>query len=213
MPMQKGMREECEGTMQWTTEQEQVISLRGRNILVSAAAGSGKTATLVERIIQRVAGNDGTGKNLREEEGEAVDIDRLLIVTFTRAAAAEMRERIGAAIEERRARWPENMHLQRQALLLHSAQITTIDSFCLSVIRDYFHEIDLDPVFRVAEEEELTLLRHEVVADVLEDAYAAGEADFLSFAQNYGGKHQDLKLEDYILRLFSFSEKIGRAHV
>lgn len=192
--------------MQWTTEQEQVISLRGRNILVSAAAGSGKTATLVERIIQRVAGNDGTGKNLREEEGEAVDIDRLLIVTFTRAAAAEMRERIGAAIEERRARWPENMHLQRQALLLHSAQITTIDSFCLSVIRDYFHEIDLDPVFRVAEEEELTLLRHEVVADVLEEAYAAGEADFLSFAQNYGGKHQDLKLEDYILRLFSFSE-------
>ncbi len=179
----------------WTKEQEQVISLRGRNILVSAAAGSGKTATLVERIIQKVAGGE-----------KPVDIDRLLVVTFTRAAAAEMRERIGAAIEERRAKEPGNAHLQKQALLLHSAQITTIDSFCLSVIRDYFHEIDLDPVFRVAEEEELTLLRHEVITDVLEEAYEAGEEDFLSFAQNYGGKHQDLKLEDYILRLFRFSE-------
>ncbi len=185
--------------MRWTKEQEQVISLRGRNILVSAAAGSGKTATLVERIIERVTGT-GSG------EDAPIDIDRLLIVTFTRAAAAEMRERVGAAIEERRVKHPENMHLQRQALLLHGAQITTIDSFCLLVIRDYFHEIDLDPVFRVAEEEELTLLRHEVISDVLEEAYEAGEQDFLSFAQNYGGRHQDLKLEDYILRLFQFSE-------
>ncbi|MDE7326222.1 MAG: helicase-exonuclease AddAB subunit AddA, partial [Lachnospiraceae bacterium] len=193
--------------MQWTKEQEQVIFLGNRNILVSAAAGSGKTATLVERIIQRVAGS-GTGEAAQNKKGEGalVDIDRLLIVTFTRAAAAEMRERIGAAIEERRLQQPENKHLQRQAMLLHSAQITTIDSFCLSVIRDYFHEIDLDPVFRVAEEEELTLLRHEVIADVLEEAYDAGEEDFLSFAQNYGGRHQDLKLEDYILRLFQFSE-------
>ncbi len=185
--------------MRWTKEQEQVISLRGRNILVSAAAGSGKTATLVERIIERVTGTGGG-------EDAPIDIDRLLIVTFTRAAAAEMRERVGAAIEERRVKHPENMHLQRQALLLHGAQITTIDSFCLLVIRDYFHEIDLDPVFRVAEEEELTLLRHEVISDVLEEAYEAGEQDFLSFAQNYGGRHQDLKLEDYILRLFQFSE-------
>ncbi len=190
--------------MHWTKEQEQVISLRGRNILVSAAAGSGKTATLVERIIQKVVG--GTVGETGAWKVPPVDIDQLLIVTFTRAAAAEMRERIGAAIEEKRMQQPENMHLQRQALLLHSAQITTIDSFCLSVIRDYFHEIDLDPVFRVAEEEELTLLRHEVIEDVLEEAYEAGEADFLSFAQNYGGKHQDLKLEDYILRLFQFSE-------
>ncbi len=192
--------------MQWTKEQEQVIHLGGRNILVSAAAGSGKTATLVERIIERVVGTREAGQPNKGEDGAPVDIDRLLIVTFTRAAAAEMRERIGAAIEERRVQQPENKHLQRQAMLLHSAQITTIDSFCLSVIRDYFHEIDLDPVFRVAEEEELTLLRHEVIADVLEEAYDEGEEDFLSFAQNYGGRHQDLKLEDYILRLFRFSE-------
>ena len=154
--------------MQWTKEQEQVIHLGGRNILVSAAAGSGKTATLVERIIERVVGTREAGQPNKGEDGAPVDIDRLLIETFTRAAAAEMRERIGAAIEERRVQQPENKHLQRQAMLLHSAQITTIDSFCLSVIREYFHEIDLDPVFRVAEEEELTLLRHEVIADVLD---------------------------------------------
>lgn len=186
--------EETAGT-KWTPEQNQVITLRNRNILVSAAAGSGKTATLVERIIRRVT-----------SDTPPVDIDRLLIVTFTRAAAAEMRERIGNAIEEKRRRQPENIHLQKQALLLHSAQITTIDSFCLSVIRDYFHEIDLDPVFRVAEEEELTLLRHEVITDVLEEAYERGDADFLAFAASYGGRHQDLRLEDYILRLFAFSE-------
>lgn len=179
----------------WTEEQKQVIALRNRNILVSAAAGSGKTATLVERIVTRVT-----------QDTPPVDIDRLLVVTFTRAAAAEMRERIGEAIEEKRRAQPENTHLQKQALLLHSAQITTIDSFCLSVIRDYFHEIDLDPVFRVAEEEELVLLRREVIADVLEEAYGQGDEDFLAFASCYGGKHQDLKLEDYILRLFSFSE-------
>ena len=125
----------------WTEEQKKVIELRGRNILVSAAAGSGKTAVLVERIIRMLTAKD-----------EPVSVDQLLIVTFTEAAAAEMKERIRKAVEERVEKEPENEHLRRQATLIHSAQITTIHSFCLSVIREHFHTIDLDPAFRIGEE-------------------------------------------------------------
>ncbi len=179
----------------WTPEQRQVIELRDRELLVSAAAGSGKTATLVQRIIERIT-----------DPKRPTDIDRLLVVTFTRAAASEMRERIGAALEEKLLERPGNDHLQRQALLLHSARITTIDSFCLSVIQNYFHDIDLDPVFRVADEEELTLLRREAVQEILEEEYGQENEDFLSFAACYGGKHQDARLEEYILRLARFAE-------
>ena len=122
-----------------TKEQQQVVDTRNCNLLVAAAAGSGKTAVLVKRIIKKVT-----------EEGQ--DIDRLLIVTFTNAAAAEMRERIGAAIEEALEKNPESTHLQRQMLLLHNAQITTIHSFCLSVIREFFHLLSLDPGFRIGDE-------------------------------------------------------------
>ena len=111
--------------MNWTREQEQVIRLQNRNILVSAAAGSGKTAVLVERILNKMT---------REEN--PVDIDRLLIVTFTRAAAGEMRERLTDAIEKRLEEDPENEHLQRQQTLIHNAQINTIDGFCSYVIRN-----------------------------------------------------------------------------
>ena len=105
--------------MKWTANQQKVIDLRRRNILVSAAAGSGKTAVLVERII-----------NMITDKTHPVDIDRLLIVTFTNAAAAEMRERIGAAIEKALEEKEADEHLERQLTLLHNAQITTIDSFC-----------------------------------------------------------------------------------
>ena len=115
----------------WTPEQSRVIVSRGENLLVSAAAGSGKTAVLVERIIRMVT------------EGEhPLDIDRLLVMTFTNAAASEMRERIGAAIEKKLREEPENEHLQIQSTLIHHAQITTIDSFCLKVIREHFHLLD-----------------------------------------------------------------------
>ena len=120
--------------MTWTDDQRKVIELRDRNILVSAAAGSGKTAVLVERIIKIIT-----------DKEHPVDIDRLLIVTFTNAAAAEMRERIGNALENALKENPDDEHLQRQLSLLHNAQITTIDSFCLYVIRNHFHEIDLEP--------------------------------------------------------------------
>lgn len=124
--------------MSWTTEQRQVIELRDKNILVSAAAGSGKTAVLVERIITRLT-----------KDEPPVDVDRLLIVTYTDAAAAEMKERIAAAVQKALEANPSDTHLKKQATLIHTAKITTIHSFCLSVIREYFHTIDLDPGFRI----------------------------------------------------------------
>ena len=147
--------------MKFTPEQQKVIELHNSNILVSAAAGSGKTAVLVERIIRMVC------------EGEhPADIDRLLIVTFTNAAAAEMRERIAAGIAARLEADPGNEHIQKQSALLHNAQITTIDSFSLFLIRNHFNEIGLDPDFRVADEGEIKLLQQDVLAQLLEDAYA-----------------------------------------
>lgn len=158
--------------MNFTPEQQKVIELHNSNILVSAAAGSGKTAVLVERIIRMIC------------EGEhPADIDRLLIVTFTNAAAAEMRERIAAGIAARLDADPGNEHIQKQSALLHNAQITTIDSFSLFLIRNHFNEIRLDPDFRVADEGEIKLLQQEVLGQLLEDAYAgnlrlsSGECD------------------------------------
>ncbi len=178
----------------WTEEQQKVIDLRNRNILVSAAAGSGKTAVLVERIIQMLT-----------DEMNPIDVDRLLIVTFTEAAAAEMKERIRTAIEKKLESNPENEHLQQQATLIHNAQITTIHSFCLSVIRDHFHAIDIDPGFRIAEEGELKLLKHDVIGELLEDRYASGEQRFLNFAAAYGGKRSDKNLEEQILKIYEYS--------
>ena len=147
--------------VKWTEEQEKVITLRDRNILVSAAAGSGKTAVLVQRILSKIM-----------DSVKPVDIDRLLIMTFTRAAAGEMRERI------ERAEDPDNEHLQRQMTLIHTAQITTIDGFCSYVIRNYFHLIGLDPGYRTADEGELKLLQEDVLKELFEDYYAEGDEDF-----------------------------------
>lgn len=151
---------------QFTEEQERAITLRDKNILVSAAAGSGKTAVLVERIIRMIS-----------EEEHPADIDRLLVVTFTSAAASEMRERITDAISEKLSAEPENEHLQRQSALIHNAQITTIHSFCLFVIRNHFQEIGLDPAFRVADEGEIGLLMQDVLEEVLEEAFAKLEEE------------------------------------
>ncbi len=177
----------------WTREQRQVISLGGRNILVSAAAGSGKTAVLVERIITMLTRNVNP-----------VDVDRLLIVTFTEAAASEMKERIRKAVEERVEKEPANERLRRQATLIHSAQITTIHSFCLSVIREHFHTIDLDPAFRIGEDGELKLLRHDVLEEVLERYYEDGEEAFLNLVEGYGGSRDDRNLEELILKMYEF---------
>ena len=179
--------------MTWTESQKKVIDRRERNILVSAAAGSGKTAVLVERIIQKIT-------------QDKVDIDKLLIVTFTNAAAAEMRERIRDAIEKKLEEEPEDTHLQRQFTLVHNAQITTIDSFCLYVIRNYFYKIDLEPNFRVADEGELSLLRSDVLGKLLEAHYAAGEEAFLSFVAGYGSAKSDQAIQDMILKMYTYAQ-------
>lgn len=178
----------------WTTEQQQVIDLRNRNILVSAAAGSGKTAVLVERIVKII-----TDKN------HPVDIDHLLIVTFTNAAAAEMRERIGNAIEKALDEQPGNEHLLRQLTLIHNAQITTIDSFCLYVVRNHFHEINLEPNFRIGDEGELKLLREDVLGKVLEQNYEEPSEAFSDFVEGYASGRTDAALNEMILQLYEFS--------
>lgn len=178
----------------WTTEQQQVIDLRNRNILVSAAAGSGKTAVLVERIVKII-----TDKN------HPVDIDHLLIVTFTNAAAAEMRERIGNAIEKALDEQPGDEHLLRQLTLIHNAQITTIDSFCLYVVRNHFHEIDLEPNFRIGDEGELKLLREDVLGKVLEQNYEEPSEAFSDFVEGYASGRTDAALNEMILQLYEFS--------
>lgn len=180
--------------MNFTPEQQKAISLRDRNILVSAAAGSGKTAVLVERIIQRIT----------DKENPA-DIDRLLVMTFTKAAADQMRERILAAIEEKLAEHPFDRHLQRQSALVHNAKITTIHGFCLDVIRNHFHEIDLDPDFRVGDEGECRLMKQEVLEKVLEEAYAEGNTEFLDMTESLAAKKSDSALEAIILKLHDFS--------
>ncbi len=187
-------------SVKWTSEQQKVIDLRNRNILVSAAAGSGKTAVLVERIISRLTQDD-----------PPLDVDHLLIVTYTEAAAAEMKERIGAAVEKLLEAHPGDAHLERQATLIYSAQITTIHSFCLSVIRDHFHVIGIDPGFRIAEEGELKLLKQDVMDELLEACYASGEEDFLEFTERFGTGRNDRKIEGIILKMYEYSRSYPRA--
>ncbi len=180
--------------MNFTPDQQRVIDTRGCNILVSAAAGSGKTAVLVERIIQMIT-----------DERHPVDIDRLLIVTFTSAAAAQMRERISKAVAQKLEEHPESEHLQKQTSLIHNAQITTIDSFCLFVIRNNFNEIGLDPAFRVADESEVKLIEADVMGRLLEEAHTEPTERFLHFIECYSTGTNEKKIEEAILRLYHFS--------
>ncbi len=180
--------------VKWTKEQQQVIDVQNRDILVSAAAGSGKTAVLVERILKRIT-----------DPEHPVDIDRLLVVTFTKAAAAEMRERISAALEERREEFPQDANLLRQSSLIHNAMITTIDSFCLFVVRNHFEEIHLDPNFRIADEGEIRLLELDVLDELFEQNYEADEEkrkDFLRLVDAYSGKRNDRAVKDVVAAIY-----------
>ncbi len=180
--------------MEWTQAQRKVIETRNKNLLVSAAAGSGKTAVLVERIISMIS------------EGEnPLDIDHLLVVTFTNAAAAQMKNKIGKALDEKLIKEPNNTHLQKQVSLLQSAAITTIHSFCLNVIRNYFHHIDLDPSFKMAEESEITLMKSDIISEVLEKWYEEGREDFHRLIESYSRSKSDQPVEELVLSLYNFA--------
>ena len=178
--------------MKFTEDQEKVIEHRGKNILVAAAAGSGKTAVLVERIIQRLL-----------DKENPVDIDRLLVVTFTNAAAAEMRERIGKRLEKAQEEEPDNERIEKQLNLLHASHIMTIDSFCRQVIRENFDRIDLDPSFRIGDETEMALLREDSANEVLDEAYEEKRPEFFSFLEQCSVKKDDQDIRKAMLDLFN----------
>ena len=179
----------------WTIQQQEAIDARGSDILVSAAAGSGKTAVLVERIIQRITA-----------EEEPLDIDRLLVVTFTKAAAAEMSQRIGAAITKKLEEKPDDVHLQNQLTYLSRADIKTIHAFCLQVIREYYDRLDIDPAVKTADPAEIALLQKDVLGELFETLYEAEDEGFLRLLETYGENTGDQRLEDFILAgLYLFS--------
>ncbi|MBS4008787.1 MAG: helicase-exonuclease AddAB subunit AddA [Clostridium sp.] len=177
----------------WTDEQLAAITATGANLLVAAAAGAGKTAVLVERIIRIVC-----------DRTAPVDIDRLLVVTFTEAAAAEMRERISAALEKE-INDSGRQELSKQLSLVNGASISTLHSFCLSVIRRYFYLLEIDPGFRVADEAEAAMLRQDVLTELLEQALVKDDPVILELLSGYGGKKGDEGLGQQILRLYSFA--------
>ena len=177
--------------IEFTEQQTRVLQARKHNILVSAAAGSGKTAVLVERIVRMISEGD-----------DPTDIDRLLVVTFTKAAAAQMRERIGAAISARIELEPENVHLQRQETLLHNAQITTMDSFFTFLLRNNFSDIDMDPGFRQMDQTESDLMRKDALDDFLEEGYASGDPSLKICANYFCRGAGDRELEEILEDLY-----------
>lgn len=181
--------------MQWTNEQEQAINESGSNILVAAAAGSGKTAVLVERIINKII-------------NKKIDIDKILVVTFTNLAAAQMRERILDAIYKRIEENPESVHLQRQITLLPKANICTIDSFCLDIVKNNFFELDISPNFRIADEIELKILKQETLEEMFEDKYEKHEEDFLELINTYTTYRGDENLKDIVLKIYNYIQSM-----
>src|SRR5690625_3057703 len=183
--------------IRWTPEQERAIVTRDRHILVSAAAGSGKTAVLVERILRRITVEGG-------------DVDRLLIVTFTDAAAAQMRDRLVQRIHEGLAKTPRDAHLLRQLMLLPGASISTLHAFCLKVVRQHFYRLGLDPTFRVLDEHEAQLLRLEALDAALEEMYEdmrPGDA-FAELVTAYGGAAGDDALQSFLLNMHDYSRSL-----
>lgn len=174
--------------MKWTEAQERVINERNCNLLVSAAAGSGKTAVLVERIIKRLCDDD-----------DKISLDRLLVMTFTKAAAEEMRERIGRALSERIKADPENKDLLLQKTLLPRAKISTIDSICQNLIKQNYQYLDIDPGFRVPDDGELKLLKEDIISEMMEEYYETEDSRFEDFAEAFGGAGADERLSEIIL--------------
>lgn len=181
------------GETKWTDEQLSAIKTRNCNLLVAAAAGSGKTAVLVERIIRIITNKDNP-----------VDIDKLLVVTFTNAAAAEMRERIAAAISKALDKEPTSKNLQKQLTLLNRANITTMHSFCLDVIKNNFHKIDLDPSFRIGDQTEGILIKDEVIETLFEEKYDQEDTEFTSLVEAFSTYKNDDNLKELIINMYNF---------
>lgn len=188
-------------TAQWTDEQWKAIYASGQDTLVSAAAGSGKTAVLIHRMIQKVTAEDG------------VDVDRLLVVTFTNAAAAEMRHRMAQALEKEINNHPHSTHLRRQLSLVNKAQISTLHSFCLAIVKQYAYLLNIDPGFRIANEAEASLLRDDVLAEVLENAYDDEDDNKVQavyrLVDSFTSDRDDQAIETLIDQLYDMS----RVHV
>lgn len=180
------------GEMKWTKEQSQVINLRDCNVLVSAAAGSGKTAVLIERICSRIL-----------DPVNPVDVDQFLVVTFTKAAAAQMKDRLQKAIELALSKDPDNEHLQHQLMLIPMAQISTIHSFCGYVIQNYFHVTGIDPAYRVGAESELGMIKSDVIQEMFEEKYAEAEDGFVELALMPQFLKNDAKLEQLIYGVYN----------
>ena len=186
--------------MNYTKEQEQAIFLRGKNIMVSAGAGAGKTRVLVSRMAELIM-----------DKEHPIEADRFLVMTFTNAAAAEMKERIGTELEERLEKDPDNLYLRKQIRKIRQADISTIHSFCNHLIRTHYNELAIDPSFRIGEEGELFLLRQQEVEQVLEEAYASGRESFLQFVEAYAPGKNDTVLEEMIEDLYHFSRSFPNA--
>ncbi|GIO21654.1 helicase-exonuclease AddAB subunit AddA [Oceanobacillus sp. J11TS1] len=190
--------------VKWTKEQEQAIYQSGTDILVAAAAGSGKTAVLVERIIQKL---------LKEED--AINIDELLVVTFTNAAAQEMRARVGAALEKALAEKPGSLHLKKQLSLLQRASISTLHSFCLDIVRKNAYMIDLDPSFRIADEVEMDMIKREVLDELLEGWYDDSNEEqeqFFEVVNRFSNDRSDRDVEELILKVANFAVQHPMPH-
>lgn len=186
-----------EGSM-WSDDQWKAIVQSGDDMLVAAAAGSGKTAVLVERIIRKIL-----------DVNAGFSVDRLLVATFTKAAAAEMRGRIREALERELDRDPDNEHIRRQLALLGRASITTLHSFCMEVIRRYYQLIPLDPGFRILNEHEADLMRQDILEELFEEKYGEAEKEqeslFLRLADWFSGERTDDALYRLVQRLYDFS--------
>ena len=185
--------------MQCSPEQQAAIETRNHNLLVAAAAGSGKTWVLVERIISRIV-----------DPAERLSVDSLLVVTFTNAAANEMRSRIGEALNAVLNK-PEltdpdlRRHVQRQLVLLNAANISTLHAFCQSLVRQYFYLLPIEPNFRIANDTEITLIKSDVLEAVFEEGYTQADPDFLTLIEHYGDEAGDDSLAGLVVKLYEFS--------
>ena len=182
-------------SMQWTEDQKKVIQHREGNLLVAAAAGSGKTAVLVEHILSRI-----------QDPDDPATLDRMVVMTFTDAAAEEMRQRIKSALDSAIAKNPRNEKLIRQAGSLQNASISTIHSFCKRIIMENYASIQMDPTFRIGDQGELQLLRSDVIENMLEAHYVDAAPQFIRFIDAFASGKEDRGIADLILKVYDYAE-------